>query len=616
MRIFGLEISRAKAALPGARAVDNGRGWFPLWSFGNWGSDGDREMGSWQRDERMSDDSIMAQATVFTCITLIASDWSKLNLRMVQNYGGVWLEKTVPGYSDLLEEPNHFQTRQQFIESWALSKLSRGNAYILKVRDTARGLPKKLIVLDPDRVTPLVAPDGEVYYQLGEDDLAGVADSTLAVPASEIIHDRFNCLFHPLVGLSPIFASGLAATQSLRIQQNSARFFKNMARPGGMLTAPTKINDETAKRLKETFEKNFEGENIGRLFVAGDGLKFDAFSVSAVDSQVVEQLGWSAKTVAATFHVPGYMVGAEPAPALNNIEAEQQRYYNQCLQVLLEHAEACLDRGLGLKKPIDGDSLRTDFDVEDLLRMDSERRMAVLEKGVKGIMKVDEARKRLGLLPTTGGDSVYMQQQNFSLAALAKRDALEDPFSTASPPAPAPAPAAAPEDAGKAFEAARKELEDAGRAVVADLGEQAQAIEQAAGVFKGAGAEVVADIAAAGRGAVDELRAHREASEAAAAAIADTAKAAAAGATGSVAEAAEVAAAAVKAAGDAAHAALAQAAREAVEAIAAEAKAAVAPFITSLGEAAAAAKAAEQDETADLEALAAGLVLALETAET
>jgi len=37
-----------------------------------------------------------------------------------------------------------------------------------------------------------------------------------------------------------------------------------------------------------------------------------------------------------------------------------------------------------------------------------------------------------------GGESPYLQQQNFSLAALAKRDAKLDPFS-ASSAAPAPA---------------------------------------------------------------------------------------------------------------------------------------------------------------------------------
>jgi hypothetical protein len=48
----------------------------------------------------------------------------------------------------------------------------------------------------------------------------------------------------------------------------------------------------------------------------------------------------------------------------------------------------------------------------------------------------------------TGGDALYLQQQNFSLEALAKRDAQDDPFRTAPPPAPTPpaTPPAVPED--------------------------------------------------------------------------------------------------------------------------------------------------------------------------
>jgi hypothetical protein len=57
-------------------------------------------------------------------------------------------------------------------------------------------------------------------------------------------------------------------------------------------------------------------------------------------------------------------------------------------------------------------------------------------------MSPDEARERyFGLGPVEGGDTPYMQQQMFSLKALAQRDA-QDPFAK-----PAPAPAAAPADA-------------------------------------------------------------------------------------------------------------------------------------------------------------------------
>ena len=59
-------------------------------------------------------------------------------------------------------------------------------------------------------------------------------------------------------------------------------------------------------------------------------------------------------------------------------------------------------------------------------------------------MSPDEARGRyFGLGPVEGGDTPYMQQQMFSLEALAQRDA-NDPFAKPRP-APMAAPAAAPE---------------------------------------------------------------------------------------------------------------------------------------------------------------------------
>jgi phage portal protein BeeE len=71
-----------------------------------------------------------------------------------------------------------------------------------------------MYVLDPFRTKPLVAPDGSVYYQLSKDNLAGVEDA-VTVPASEIIHDTMTPLYHPLCGVSPLYACGVAASQGL-----------------------------------------------------------------------------------------------------------------------------------------------------------------------------------------------------------------------------------------------------------------------------------------------------------------------------------------------------------------------------------------------------------------
>src|SRR5690606_16379920 len=270
-----------------------------------------------------------------------------------------------------IAKPNGYQTRLQFFESWVLSKLQNGNAYILKERSADGKSVVGLHVLDPNRVKPLVSDDGSVFYELHVDKLAGLEQQVI-VPAREIIHDRFNCLFHPLVGLSPIFASGLAAMQGLAIQEDSTLFFQNGAQPGGILTAPGSISDETAARLKEYWDTNFSGKNSGKVAVVGDGLKYEALRAKAVDSQVIEQLRWSAEVVCGVYHVPAFMVGVGPEPNYNNVQNLTLRYYSQCLQKLIEDIEALLDEGLGLNGDVGtGRSLGVEFDLDDLLRMDT-----------------------------------------------------------------------------------------------------------------------------------------------------------------------------------------------------------------------------------------------------
>ena len=53
-----------------------------------------------------------------------------------------------------------------------------------------------------------------------------------------------------------------------------------------MLTAPGAIADATAARLKTYWDTNFSGDNTGKVAVLGDGLKYEAMSVNAVEVYV------------------------------------------------------------------------------------------------------------------------------------------------------------------------------------------------------------------------------------------------------------------------------------------------------------------------------------------
>ncbi len=436
MRLFGLEITKAAVGVTTVPVSALGR-WTWLSRLGG----GDTFPGAWQRNLDVdTTENILKFSAVYACVSLIAGDISKLRIKLVRNRGdGVWSEVVVPAFSPVLRKPNRYQTRIQFLAQWVISKLLSGNVYVLKERD-ARNVVSAMYVLDPQRVTPLVAPDGAVYYRLAADQLAQVTENDLVIPSSAIIHDRMLTLWHPLVGVSPIYACGASATQGIRIQTNSAKFFENMSRPSGILTSPDQISDDLADRFKRHWETNYTGGSIGKIAVLGGGLTYEAMTIPAEDAQLIEQLRWTVEDVARCFHVPLHKLGMGQ-PTLNNIGALNQDYYTQTLQSLIECIELLLDEGLGL-----GEDIGTELDLEGLLRMDPLSVADYNERGVRaGIVAPNEARLKINLPPVEGGNTPYMQQQNWSLEALNRRPP-PDESSQQPPPDDDPEPEEPDED--------------------------------------------------------------------------------------------------------------------------------------------------------------------------
>jgi HK97 family phage portal protein len=428
MQIGPFTILRTKA-LPPLSPLDSRTGWWPLIreSF----------TGAWQQNVEIDLSSIEANPTLFACKTLIAGDLAKMWLRLVElTSDGIWQETTNPAYSPFLRRPNRNQNRLQFVMRWMLSKLSNGNTYVLKERDQ-RGVVVAGYVLDPSQVTVLVAPDGSAYYQLKTNELAGIPQDEITVPASEIMHDRMWTTVHDLIGVSPIFAAALSAQQGLRIAENSTLFFGNGSNPGGVLTAPGAISDETAARLKAYWDTNYTGANVGKVAVLGDGLKYEPMAQSATDSRLVEQMGMTDQAICSCFHVPGWKVGVGPYPPYSSAEAMNIAYYSDCLQVLIEAFELTLDDGLKLG-PAYGNAYGTEFDRHDLFLMDSPTRVKAGADAVgSGAVSPNEARRRyFDLPPVSGGQTPYLQQQYWPLAQLADR---EIPTIPEAPPPPAPA---------------------------------------------------------------------------------------------------------------------------------------------------------------------------------
>ena len=299
---------------------------------------GDWYPGSWQNNDDLSQEDIMCSPIVYSCATLIANDIGKLRTQLVSydDRAKIWTEVTGNSpFWPVLRRPNRYQNHVQFKQWWIMSKLRHGNTYALKERDE-RGIVRALYILNPAYVTPLVSDDGSVFYQLGNDNLAGIGAINVTVPASEIIHDRMNCLYHELVGIAPVHAAAIIAGIGVKIQRNSAYFFANNSRPSGILVAPGDVTAENARVIKEQWQSAYSGNNSGKVAVLASGMRFEAMATNATDAQMIETLRWTDERVASVFHVPAYKVGVGAMPSYNNVESLAQEYYNECLQSLIE----------------------------------------------------------------------------------------------------------------------------------------------------------------------------------------------------------------------------------------------------------------------------------------
>lgn len=418
----------------------------PFWGFV-------REMfpGAWQRNiEPEKPANIVAFAAVYACIALRTEDISKLRLKLMRRTASGVMTEVMTGSSflKLLAKQNRYQTRIQFLVQWMVSKLMHGNAYILKERD-GKGNVIALYPLNPFHVKPLVGSDGSVWYQVSADPLAGIADSP-TIPASEIIHDRCVTIWHPLVGVSPIYAAAASATQGIRIQANSARFFENQSRPSLHLDLPGTISDPRLVEIKKEVSEGFSGQNIGKVFITTGGAKVEPMTMPADQAQLIEQLRWTVEDVARAFKIPLYKLGGSALPA-SGLSTLSQDYYSQALQHDIEAIELLLREGIEL-----ADDLFVELDLEGLLRMDPQARAETYAKLIgSAVFSPNDARAKEDKEPVDGGDVPFLQQQNWPIDMLAKRGV---------PPVDAAPPASPPPDGAKilAFKHAASLLRNSG----------------------------------------------------------------------------------------------------------------------------------------------------------
>jgi HK97 family phage portal protein len=354
----------------------------------------------------------MGVSTVYACVNRISKTVASLPLKLYRRTdGGKEPASDHPLYTLLHDAPNPDMTSFDFRSAMQGNLTLRQNAVALIVRN-GLGRVAELIPVDPTDLSFESGTAGRVGYKIkGEQ-----------VDASRILHLR-GFSTNGLVGIDLLYSVREIIGLAIALQDNAARFFGNGSRPGAILEHPKVLSDEAAKRLRESFERLYKGnENAGRVAVLEEGLKYVAQRHNNNDSQFVESRKVQDNAIAQVFGIPPHKVGLLDRATFSNIEQQNIEYVQDTVLPFLRTWEQTLNAKL--LTPAERTEYFFEYNADGLLRGDFKSRMEGYAIGRQwGWLNVDEIRalENLNKLPDGKGET-YLEPLNMTPAGEGRND--------------------------------------------------------------------------------------------------------------------------------------------------------------------------------------------------
>ncbi len=242
--------------------------------------------------------------------------------------------------------------------------------------------------------------------------LFSVGEKSVGYGRDEMIHVKY---FNPLSewwGMSPLAAVRQGLLADFYAVMYNQRFFKQGARPSGVLTTESELDDAGMRRLRAEFDQAYSGaERSHRVILLEKGLNWQSISLPQKDMEFIEQRRLSREEILAVFKVPPIEVGILEYANYANSETQDKIFWTKGVIPRLKKIEECVNTFLA---PRFGGGIFGEFDLSDVeaLRDNELEKSDIAGRLVgSGIWTANEARKRLwNMSPVEWGDAAGSQK--------------------------------------------------------------------------------------------------------------------------------------------------------------------------------------------------------------
>jgi len=371
---------------------------------------------AWESALRGDNDAVsraLRVATVYACVRVIAETIASLPVGLFQRLDDGGKRRILD--SELLDlvryTPNRYQTSFEWREQIMSHLLLRGNAYIEIVRRDRDGRPLELNVLNPDDMTVTGGEYGAVYTYKPSASGEKVFKQDSPTQPKPILHFK-GLSMDSLLGRSVIGDAADTFFAASAAQQYGRRVLENDATPGLVIKHPEVLDEESAVRLRESWQAAFRGPaNAGRTAVLEQGMSIEKVSMTAEDMQFLDSRRFLRTEIASIFRVPPHMVGDLDRATFSNIEQQGIDFVTHTIRPWIVRLEMSLNQSL--LSPSERRTQFFEFNLDGLMRGDLQSRyMAYMTGRQAGFLSVNEIRRWENLDPIGERGDVFLEPLN------------------------------------------------------------------------------------------------------------------------------------------------------------------------------------------------------------
>jgi HK97 family phage portal protein len=353
---------------------------------------------------RVSVEEVLKVPAVLACVRAISETVGMLPLKLKFAAAGTTKDAGWDSRSTLVnDDPNDYQTGDQFRQAMTAAYLLTGDAFAEKEPNLARTGVYALHFVNPERVTNVfIDQNGILRYVVDGKELT--RETIFHIPGPIFNGSSFR-------GESLVGRAGEALGLAVAQQDYASGYYGNGATPATAVITPKGFKEDARARLKESFKNDFRGaKNKHKFALLEDGVDIKSVGSNAHDAMLIEARKEQVIEICRVFRMPPHLVQSLDKATFSNIEEQAREFIEYTMMPHFVKWEKNLGKQLLTK--YERQAYYWKFSVDALLRGKTLERYQAYQLAImNGILSPNEARGLEDWNPYPEGD-IYLKPSN------------------------------------------------------------------------------------------------------------------------------------------------------------------------------------------------------------